>query len=87
MQGAAPDSVHALQQLGGFVRRGAELARQFQHRAAERRRDAHEDAQLLGLPGFGQQLVEFVIAIDDIVGDAVFLERDLGRARQRAPAP
>ena len=73
---------HALQKTRGFLGRRAELAGQLEHRAAQGRRDAHEDAQLLGVARFGQQLVELEIAIDDVVGDAVLLEGGLGRAGQ-----
>ena len=71
---------HTLEQLGGFVGRRAEFAGEFQDRAAQGRGDAHEDAQIFRAAGFGQKLVEFEIAIHHIIGDAIFLERDLGRA-------
>ena len=73
---------HALQEPRRIVRRRAEFAGKFQHRAAQRRCDAHEDAQAFATAGFRQQLVQLEIAINDEVAHIVFLERDLRRTRR-----
>ncbi len=38
-----------------------------------------------GLPVFRQKLVEFIVAIDDVIRHAILLERRLRRAVWRAP--
>ena len=70
----------ALEQPRAVFGRRAEFARQFEHRAAERRRQPHEDPAVLAALGFGQQLVEFEIAVDDEIADPVARIGDPGRA-------
>ena len=73
---------HAPQKPRRIVGPHPEFAGQLQQRAAELGREPNEDTQFFGMFGFGYQLVQFIIAIDDIIGDAVFLECRFGMARQ-----
>jgi len=71
-----------VQQLGRFLGTAAIFARHFEQRAAQLRHQPHKDAQLPGIAGFGQQLVEFGAAVHDKIGDAVFFESRLALAGQ-----
>ena len=80
--GRRPRRLDPFQELGGVWRGAAIFAAHLQQGAAQRRHQPHEDAKLGGLAGFGQQLVQLGIAVDDEIGDAMLAERGGGLALQ-----